>query len=65
LEEENSLIKREIKTVGVKEAARRLNFTTKYVYDLVYGGKLRAKKVRRQWQIPLTAVEARLRQAGE
>jgi excisionase family DNA binding protein len=53
------------KTIGVKEAARKLNFTLKYVYDLVYLGKLPATKVARQWRIPLNAVEARLKQRGE
>jgi excisionase family DNA binding protein len=52
-------------TIGIAEAARKLNVTLKYVYDLVYSGKLRAEKVARQWRIPVEAVEARLKQRGE
>ncbi len=52
------------KTIGIAEAARRLNVTLKYVYDLVYGGKLPAEKMGRTWRIPERAVEARLRKRG-
>jgi len=51
--------------IGVRAAARKLKVTTKYVYDLVYCGKLPATKILRQWRIPLSAVEARLKQRGE
>lgn len=51
--------------MGIRDAARKLNYTLKYVYDLVYLGKLPAKKVARQWRIPLSAVEERLRQRGD
>ena len=54
----------ECKTIGIAEAARRLNVTLKYVYDLVYGGKLPAQKTGRIWRIPVSAVEARLKQRG-
>ena len=53
------------KTVGIREAARLLDFTAKYVRDLVYDGKLPAEKVARQWRIPVQAVEARLKLRGE
>jgi excisionase family DNA binding protein len=56
---------RTTKTIGIREAARKLNFTLKYVYDLVYLGKLPATKTGRQWRIPLSAVEVRLKQRGE
>ena len=49
-------------TVGVREAARKLDVTTKYVYDLLYCGKLPAEKVARQWRISAEAIEARLKQ---
>jgi len=49
-------------TIGVREAARRLNVTIKYVYDLLYCGKLPAEKVARQWRIPAKAIAARLKQ---
>jgi excisionase family DNA binding protein len=52
------------KTIGVRETARRLNVTTKYIYDLLYSGRLSATKTGRQWRIPLSAVEARLKQRG-
>lgn len=53
------------KTLGIAEAARKLNVTLKYVYDLVYSAKLPAKKVGKIWRIPENAIEARLRQRGE
>ncbi|MGO9370096.1 MAG: helix-turn-helix domain-containing protein [Terriglobales bacterium] len=53
------------KTIGIREAARQLKFTLKYVYDLVYLGKLPATKIGRQWRIPLSAIEARLKHRGE
>jgi excisionase family DNA binding protein len=52
-------------TIGVREAARRLNVTTKYIYDLLYCGKLPATKRARKWQIDLAAVEGRLKERGE
>jgi excisionase family DNA binding protein len=58
-------VPRDTKTIGVREAARLLKFTIKYVYDLLYTGKLPGSKQARQWRIPLSAVEARLRQRGE
>jgi excisionase family DNA binding protein len=52
------------KTIGIAEAARRLEVTLKYIYDLVYSGKLPAQKVGRTWRIPASAIEARLKQRG-
>jgi excisionase family DNA binding protein len=52
------------KTVGIAEAARKLNVTLKYIYDLVYSGRLPAEKMGRTWRIPAEAVEARLKQRG-
>ena len=52
------------KTIGIAEAARRLNVTLKYIYDLVYSGKLTAEKAGRTWRIPVSAIEARLKQRG-
>jgi len=51
-------------TIGIAEAARRLKVTLKYVYDLVYSGKLPAQKFGRVWRIPANAVEARLKHRG-
>jgi excisionase family DNA binding protein len=52
------------KTLGIAEAARKLNVTLKYVYDLVYSGRLPAEKSGRTWRIPASAVEARLKTRG-
>ena len=52
------------KTIGIAEAARKLNVTLKYIYDLVYSGKLPAEKAGRTWRIPVNAIEARLKQRG-
>ena len=51
-------------TLGIAEPARKLNVTLKYVYDLVYSGRLAAEKTGRTWRIPASAVEARLKQRG-
>jgi excisionase family DNA binding protein len=50
------------RTIGIREAAQRLGFTMKYLYDLIYTGKLKAEKVGRSWRIPTHVVEARLKQ---
>lgn len=42
------------------DAARRMEVTSKYVYDLLRDGKLKAKKKDGQWQIPESEVEARI-----
>jgi len=47
-------------TLTVPAAARRLGFTLKYVYDLIYSGRLQAEKLGGRWHIPVTAVDARL-----
>jgi len=52
------------KTMGIAETARKLHYTLKYVYDLVYSGKIPAEKVGRIWRIPASAVETRLKQRG-
>lgn len=45
-------------TLSVPETARELNCTLKYVFDLLYAGKLQgAIKVRGKWAIPLAAVD--------
>ena len=58
-------MRQKAQTIGVRETARKLRVTTKYIYDLLYCGKLPAEKVARQWRIPVEAVEARLKQRGE
>lgn len=46
-------------TLSVSESAKRLGFTLKYVYDLVYSGRLPAQKVAGCWQISAAEVDAR------
>jgi excisionase family DNA binding protein len=46
-------------TMGVRQAALKLGCTLKYVYDLIYAGKLPSEKSGREWRIPATAVEGR------
>jgi excisionase family DNA binding protein len=53
------------KILTVPEAARRLNCTIKYIYDMCYSGRLGAKKVAGRWRIPLAEIEARLKQRGQ
>lgn len=49
----------------VRQAALRLGYSLKFVYDLLYAGRFRgARKIRRTWRIPARAVEARLRARG-
>ena len=51
-------------TVGTREAARLLGVTIKYVYDLLWAGKLSAQKMGKTWQISARALhERRKRQA--
>ena len=46
----------------VREAAMMLGCTLKFIYDLLYAGRLEgATKVGRVWRIPRHAVEARLK----
>lgn len=52
-------------SVSVPEAARRLGFTLKYVYDLLYSGRLKAEKKLGRWRIPTEEIEARLKMRRE
>jgi excisionase family DNA binding protein len=52
------------KSFTVPEAARAMRYTMKYIYDLIYSGRIEAAKVAGRWRIPISAVEARLRQRG-
>lgn len=52
-------------SVSVPEAARRLGFTLKYVYDLLYSGRLKAEKKMGRWRIPTEEIEARLKMRSE
>ena len=50
---------------SVPATARKLGCTLRYVYDLVYAGRLKAEKVAGRWQIPLAEIEARLQKRGQ
>jgi excisionase family DNA binding protein len=51
--------------ISVAEAARKLGMALTYVYSLVWAGKLKARKVNRQWRVSSDAVESRLKARGE
>jgi excisionase family DNA binding protein len=51
--------------ISVAEAARRLGVALTYVYSLLWSGKLKARKVNGQWQIPSEAIQSRLKARGE
>jgi len=51
--------------ITVAEAARKLGMALTYVYSLVWSGKLKARKVNRQWRVSADAVESRLKARGE
>lgn len=46
--------------ISVVEAARILSVQLGYVYTLIWGGKLEARKVDGRWLVSEEAVEARL-----
>ena len=52
-------------TLSVPAAARQLGVTLKYVYDLVYSGKLKAEKIAGRWRIPASEVNARIAKRAE
>ena len=52
------------KNLSVSEAARSLGFTLKYVYDLLYSGRLKADKKQGRWRIPAAEIKARLKARG-
>jgi excisionase family DNA binding protein len=49
------------KTSSVREAAKQLGCTLKYIYDLLYSARLPGEKVGREWRIPVEALKDRLR----
>ena len=50
--------------VGTREAARLLGVTIKYVYDLLWAGKLSAQKIGKTWRISARTVHERKKKAG-
>jgi len=63
--ERNKLMRRETRTTGVRGAARKLGCSLKWVYDLVYTGKLSARKVDGKWRISSRAIEEWLTERGK
>jgi len=55
----------EDREISVAEAARKLGMALTYVYSLVWAGKLRARKVKRQWRVSADAVKSRLNARSE
>jgi excisionase family DNA binding protein len=52
---------KEPKTISAIEAARRLEVGLDYLYSLLWTGRLKAKKIGRNWRIFTQAVEERLK----
>jgi excisionase family DNA binding protein len=52
---------KKIPTMSVQEAARMLGCTLKWVYDMLYCGRLPGTKNGRYWRIPRAAVNDRLK----
>jgi excisionase family DNA binding protein len=46
--------------LSVSDAAKQLQCTTKYVYDMLHSGSLSATKTDGHWQIPASAITAKL-----
>lgn len=51
------MVKTDHATFSIPEAARRLGFTLKYLYDLVYCGRIKAEKIAGRWRIPASEIE--------
>lgn len=54
-------MKRIVEELSIKDAARRLGVSIRYIRDLVWSGQLEAEKTAGVWRIPSDAVEARLK----
>jgi excisionase family DNA binding protein len=57
-------MKRKTEAVSIRDAARQLGVSIRFVYDLVWSGKLPAQKVDKVWRIPAEAIQNRLRARG-
>lgn len=47
------------KLMSVRDFARRNGWTLKYVYDLLYSGRLPGRKIGRRWVIQAEALKTR------
>jgi excisionase family DNA binding protein len=54
----------EVTEVSAIEAARRLGVGLDYLYSLLWTRKLEGRKVGRQWRVPESAIQARLKKRG-
>jgi len=52
-------------SLRVRDAAKSLGVSIKFVYDLIWAGKLEAEKIGKTWRIPESAVEGRRKKRGE
>jgi excisionase family DNA binding protein len=52
------------KFYSVREAAGLIGCTLKYVYDLLYMGRLQAEKQGRTWHISVGSINALIKQRG-
>lgn len=57
-------MKASAEAISIKEAARRLGVSIRFVRDLVWAGQLAGEKVNKVWRIPASAVEARIKRRG-
>ena len=51
--------------VSVRDTAKALGVSIKFVYDLIWAGKLQANKVGKVWRVPIVAIEVRLKERGQ
>jgi excisionase family DNA binding protein len=57
-------MRRTAEALSIRDTARQLGVSIRFVYDLVWAGKLPATKVGKVWQIPQNAIHARLKRRG-
>lgn len=48
-------------TLTVRGAALKLGCSIRFIYELLWSGKLDGRKIGKQWRVSATAVQARLR----
>ena len=51
--------------LSVREAAVKLGVTLRWVYDMLYSGRLKAEQHVGRWRIPRSEIEARLKRRGQ
>ena len=52
---------KQTQSMSVRDVARTLGVSIKFVYDLIWAGTLQAEKVGKTWRVPATAVDARIK----